>query len=232
MAGRKQQPIRRYDMKFSAVIFDLDGTLLATLDDIANSANLVLQRLGLPLHPLESYSRFVGEGVTMLFRRAIPQAESDERLVTRAVALFREIYDENWNVSSCPYVGIPELLSQLAGRNVSLAVLSNKPHVFTQKCIDEYLPDVPFDAVLGQREGIPCKPDPVAALEIAGQIGCTAGECIFLGDTATDMKTAVNAGMLPVGVLWGFRPREELEISGAARIIEQPLDLLQYFEPS
>ena len=147
-------------MNVRAVLFDLDGTLLDTLEDIARSANEVLQGLGLPPHPIDAYRRFIGDGVGNLFQRAFPTGVEDAGLVERCVEGFRETYGRGWNVASRPYDGIPELLDGIVSRGLGMAVLSNKPDVFTRQCVDEYLARWPFRAVFGDREGVPRKPDP------------------------------------------------------------------------
>jgi len=213
-------------MIFQATVFDLDGTLLDTLADIAHSANRVLESHGYPVQPVDDYRQFVGEGVVMLFRRALPAGERDPEVVTQCVEAFREDYGRNWNVETRPYEGIPELLDALTARGVKMAVLSNKPDWHTRCCVDEYLSDWRFEAVLGQREGVPRKPDPAAAREIAELMEVPAERTLYLGDTATDMQTALAAAMYPVGVAWGFRPVEELRLGGAEIIIQRPMELV------
>lgn len=209
-----------------AVLFDLDGTLLDTLEDIARAANEVLRRLGLPPHPVGSYREFIGDGVANLFRRAVPPGQGDDALVGRCVEGFRETYGRGWNVASRPYSGIPELLDGLVGRGLGMAVLSNKPDLFARCCVEEYLHRWPFRAVFGDREGIPRKPDPGGALDAAGRLGVPPGQVAYLGDSPVDMTTARRAGMIPIGAAWGFRPEDELRASGAAEVIAHPLDLL------
>lgn len=213
-------------MRYRAVLFDLDGTLLDTLDDIACSANVVLQDQGFPIHDRDAYRYYVGSGVKTLFRRALPEAVCSDELVDACVASFRTEYDRRWNVKTRPFEGIADLLDGLVECGIKMAVLSNKPHRFTQACVAEYLSPWPLDPVLGQREGIPLKPDPAAALEIAGQLGIAPGEFLYLGDTGTDVVAALAAGMRPVGALWGFRPERELRQAGAELLIRTPKELL------
>ncbi len=213
-------------MRYSAALFDLDGTLLDTLADIADAANTVLDSLGFPTHPTQAYRWMVGAGVRELFQRALPGESRSEGLVERCTADFAEAYGRTWNVKTRPYDGVPELLGELAGRGIRMAVLSNKPDDFTKRCVGFYFPDGTFDHVLGQREGIPRKPDPAGALEIAGSMGIPAERFVYLGDTAVDIRTALAAGMYPVGALWGFRPREELAGAGARALLRRPSDLL------
>ncbi len=213
-------------MRFEAAIFDLDGTLLDTLDDLADSANRVLRSFGLPEHPVESYRYFVGEGMVRLIERILPPGQRDQAMVTRLVEAFREDYGRNWKVRSRMYDGVPAMLDGLAGAGLKLSILSNKPDEFTRLCVRDLLPGHTFDPVFGQRPGIAKKPDPAGALEIASLLGCSPDRILYLGDTATDMETAVRAGMFAVGALWGFRTREELEQSGARVVAASPGDVL------
>jgi phosphoglycolate phosphatase len=204
----------------------LDGTLLDTLTDIAVSANLVLESLGYPPHELDGYREYVGAGVRVLFERALPDGAADDATVSRCAELFRDEYGRHWNVATRPYDGIAELLEAVVQRGVKMAVLSNKPDAFTRRCVEHYLSAWPIDPVLGQREGIPRKPDPAGVLEILESWKTPADRCLYLGDSNIDMQTAVAAGVYAVGATWGFRSAEELLSSGARRLIEHPLDLL------
>lgn len=213
-------------MYFEAAIFDLDGTLLNTLEDIANASNRVLARRSYPTHELDAYRHFVGEGVTMLMARAVPaEHQSNRTLIEECVKAFREDYGQNWKVKTKPYEGVVETLRELGKRGLRLAVLSNKPDDSTQECVTEFLPTIRFDVVLGQREGIPPKPDPLGALQIAEHLNVAPERIIYVGDTSIDMKTAITAGMFAVGVLWGFRSRAELESAGARVLIKRPQDI-------
>ncbi|HEX8203355.1 MAG TPA: HAD family hydrolase, partial [Isosphaeraceae bacterium] len=182
-------------MDVGAVLFDLDGTLLDTLADIAAAANAVLSRHGLPAHPVEAYRRFIGDGVATLFHRALLPGHAEPERVARCVEDFRDVHGRIWNVSTRPYAGIPELLDALGARGLGLAILSNKPDEFTRLCAAEYLARWPFRAVLGQRAGIPRKPDPAGAWEIAGRLGLPTDRFLYVGDSAVDMETARRAGM-------------------------------------
>ena len=175
------------------MLFDLDGTLLDTLEDIARSANQVLEEQGFPAHPLDAYRQFIGDGIGNLFQRAFPTGvpRDDPALVARCVEGFRETYGRGWNVATRPYPGIPELLDALVSRSLGLAVLSNKPDAFIRQCVDEYLARWPFRAVFGDREGVPRKPDPAGALEAAGRLGVSPEAILYLGDSSVDMTTAV-----------------------------------------
>ena len=211
---------------FKAVIFDLDGTLLNTLDELASITNKVLEHNGFRAYPLDRYRYFVGDGAETMIRRAIGDVCPDPDVIKRCLAEFLEFYNANCGEGSRLYDGIKELLIELVHRGLKLAVLSNKPHDLTLKNVSLFLSDIPFDRVLGQREGVPKKPAPQAVNEIIDAFGINAQDCLYLGDTSVDMKTAVSAGVFPVGVLWGFRDKEELLEHGAKKLIEHPLDLL------
>ena len=213
-------------MSFKAVIFDLDGTLLDTLDDLADSANRVLATYRLPVHPVDAYRYFVGDGLQTLVERILPEAKRTPEVISRMVLDFKEDYSQNWNVKSRMYDGIDLMLNGLQKAGLMLSVLSNKPHEFTCVCVQQMLPTWTFDALLGARPDVPKKPDPAGAVEIAARLQLEPAEILYLGDTATDMKTAIGAGMYPVGALWGFRTAEELTESGAAKLISRPQQFL------
>ena len=211
---------------YKAIIFDLDGTLLDTLEDLANSANRVLSEKGFPTHTVDSYRYFVGDGSAMLITRALPEDKRNDDMVQRCFDAFIKDYHRNWNVSTKPYDGIAEMLDTLAAHRIKLAVLSNKPHDFAKLCVTEMLNKWRFEAILGQRKNVPRKPDPAGALEAAQILNISPLDFLFLGDSAVDMKTALAAGMYPVGALWGFRSAKELLESGARTLIKEPLEIL------
>jgi len=210
-----------------AVLFDLDGTLLDTLTDLADSMNAVLAELGLPGHPHDAYRYFVGDGLEILARRVLPEGSRTEPLIQRCAEGMRAKYQDHWADKSEPYQGIPELLNSLASRDLRLNILSNKPDDFTRLMVNHFLPNWRWDQVRGARPDTPKKPNPSAALAVAGQLGLAPHQFLYLGDTNTDMRTATAAGMYPVGVLWGFRTQTELEESGAQTVLHHPLDLLK-----
>jgi phosphoglycolate phosphatase len=214
-------------VKTEAIIFDLDGTLLDTLDDIANSANNVLSGRGYPTHPVGDYRIFVGDGVRKLVERVLPASERSPELVERCVAEMREEYGRNWNVHSRPYAGVPELLDRLAELGLKRAVLSNKPDDFTSKCVEALLPEAEFDVVFGHRTGVPHKPDPTGALDVVRRLAVLPERTALLGDSGIDMRTAIAAGLYPVGALWGFRTKEELLENGARTLLERPQEFLE-----
>jgi len=214
----------------SGVIFDLDGTLLDTLRDIAEAANQVLLELGYPEHSLDAYRYLVGDGVRVLFHRALPDGVGTDQVVDRCVESFERRYAETWDRTSAPYPGIESLLELLERRGIPMAVLSNKPHAFTLQCASRFFAPGQFDPVLGQRPHVARKPDPAGVDEICRHWGLPAGRVFYLGDTNTDMWTARAAGCVAVGVTWGFRPASELEASGARFLIDAPMDLLQLLD--
>jgi phosphoglycolate phosphatase len=213
-------------MNCKAVLFDLDGTLLDTLTDLADATNHALRSLGFPEHPRESFKRFVGDGVENLIERVLPAGRRDAATMAACGGLMRREYGKRWAATTRPYEGIPELLDALTRRGIRMAVLSNKPDEFTRLCVAELLPKWQFAAVLGAGAALPKKPDPAGAREIARRLAVAPAEVLYLGDTNTDMRTALAAGMFPVGALWGFRTADELTASGAQALVERPLDLL------
>jgi phosphoglycolate phosphatase len=214
-------------MKFRAVIFDIDGTLLDTLEDIASSANRVLARLGFAQHPSDAYKYFVGEGMEALAIRILPENHRDQSTVAKMVDGINYEYGQHWADTTKPYEGITELLGELTNRHIKFAALSNKPDDSAVRTVSKLLPQYHFEFVFGVNALRPRKPDPSGALEIAGNLHIPPKEFIYLGDTNTDMQTAVSAGMYPVGALWGFRTPEELLTSGARLLISKPTEILK-----
>jgi phosphoglycolate phosphatase len=219
-------------MKFNAVLFDLDGTLLDTLDDLADASNAALDRLGFPPHPVASYKYFIGDGVESLVRRALPPEACNEATVVRCATMMREEYGRRWADKTRPYAGIPELLDALAVRGTPMAVLSNKPDEFTRLCVAQLLPKWRFAVILGAQASLPKKPDPAGAVLGAAQLRLAPADMLYLGDTNTDMQTAVAAGMFPAGALWGFRTADELTAQGARVLLRTPIELLKLLELS
>jgi phosphoglycolate phosphatase len=217
-------------MTTAAVLFDLDGTLLDTLEDIATAVNRALVSLGFPLHPKNAYRYFVGEGIGELARRALPENRRGAEDVKACLAAISREYGGGLLVKTKPYPGIPELLAALVKRNIRCAVVSNKPHELTLRSVGTLFPGVVFGAVLGERKGVPPKPDPKVALEAVSTLGAAPPECVYVGDSGIDMKTAAAAGMYPVGALWGFRDKEELIANGAKALIKHPMDLLKLLD--
>ncbi len=206
------------------VIFDLDGTLLDTLTDLAEAMNRTLRSYGLPEHPVDAYRGFVGEGAAKLVARALPPAHED--LHEEAVQTFRATYAARCMETTRPYPGVPALLDALADRGVPLAILSNKPEPMTRSLVGDLLGRWPWLEVVGGRPDIPKKPDPTAVPRITEAAGATPSASLLVGDTWVDMAAATAAGVSPVGVLWGFRDRSELLAAGARQLLERPTDLL------
>jgi len=213
-------------MLFEAILFDLDGTLIDTVDDIGDAANRVLAKHGFPTHAVSAYRRFVGDGARMLIKRALPKKHRDEKTIDACLKAYIEDYGLNYNVKSEPYLGIPNLLDTLKIKDLKLAILSNKPDAITKNCVKTLLSKWDFDVVLGQRDSVPPKPNPKGALEVAKELSIPPSNILYLGDTAIDMKTAAAAGMFSVGVLWGFRPLKELNDNGACAIVSEPIEVL------
>lgn len=205
------------------VLLDLDGTLADTLGDIAAAMNHVLAAHGLPQHQAPQYKLLIGEGVEMLSRRAVPADR--ESLIPEIVTAFRAHYADHLLETTRPYDGIPEMLDALDAAGLPLAILSNKPDAPTRRIVEALFPRVPFRAVLGYRGDFPRKPDPASALHLATQLGVPPTQVAFVGDTSVDMETARAAGMHALGVLWGFRDRDELLAHGAAALAAHPSEV-------
>lgn len=215
-------------MSVHALVFDLDGTLADTLEDIAAAMNRALAAHGLPPHPADAYRRMVGEGAAVLAHRAVGAREDLEAQVLEA---YLRGYDQHIVDTTKPYPGVVALLDALAVRRVPLAVLSNKPDGATRAVVERLFGLARFVEVRGERQGSPRKPDPAVALELARALGFAPAKVAFVGDTAIDMRTASAAGMFPVGVRWGFRGERELRDAGARIVVEQPLEILALFWP-
>jgi phosphoglycolate phosphatase len=212
------------------VLFDLDGTLVDSLIDLADSMNRVLTRQGFPAHPLQAYRYFVGEGIVTLVQRALPAEARQEDIVQDCARKMRQEYALHWADTTRPYPGIAELLDALAGRGIEMAILSNKPDELTRQVVRTLLPEWHFAAVAGARETIPRKPDPAGALRIANLLRREPRDFLYLGDTSTDMQTARAARMFAIGALWGFRTADELKEHGAQALLSVPMELCPLLE--
>lgn len=217
-------------LKFKAILFDLDGTLLDTLQDIADSANFALSQLGLATHSIQDYKYFVGGGIETAIRRILPESRRDEGTVARCLELNQAQYHRCWPVHTRPYSGIVDMLTELQNRDIPMAILSNKPHEFVREMVGRILEGFRFHVVRGAKPGVPVKPDPTAAMQIAGRMKISPAQFIYLGDSDTDMQTAGAAGMYAVGALWGFRTADELTRAGAKRLIEEPGEVVGLFD--
>ena len=208
------------------VIFDLDGTLLNTIADLAQSTNHALSRLGYPTHEVDKYNFMVGNGINKLFERALPEGEKSEENVLRVRNEFIPYYDVHNADESRPYPGIPDLLKQLQEKGIQVAVASNKYQAATEKLIRHYFPEIRFVAVFGQREGIKVKPDPTIVEDILQITSVEKKDVLYVGDSGVDMQTALNAGVTACGVTYGFRPRAELESFHPAYIVDRADEIL------
>jgi phosphoglycolate phosphatase len=219
--------IQGLDMDTKLMIFDLDGTLLDTIGDLAACCDHVLAARGLPLHTYEEYCGFVGNGVMRLVERALPEELRTPETVAAVRADFVAYYTEHIDRFTRPYEGIPELLRELVQRGVRLAVASNKFQIGTEKLVRIYFPSIRFDAVFGQRPGVPLKPDPQVVREILADTDAESGAVLYAGDSGVDMDTARAAGVRSVGVTWGFRDRAELYEHGADHVVDRPGEILE-----
>jgi phosphoglycolate phosphatase len=210
-----------------AILFDLDGTLLDSLPDIAGAMNTVLERAGLPTHATDRYRQFIGDGIEALVRRALPDTVTSTESVHWAVADMGREYAKRSTRSTRPFGGIAEMLRVCRNAGLQTAVLTNKPDGPAREMVDFFFPDHPFERVMGVLPGGTRKPDPTGALAIADALGIPPRNGLFVGDMPVDMQTARAAGMMAVGALWGYRPAQSLLEAGAQVLVRSPLDLAQ-----
>lgn len=215
-----------------ACIFDMDGTTVNTLDSIAYYANSALKKFNLPPIATERYKILVGNGAHILTQRMIAEVGGDAALQPLLESYYNKTYDDGFLYLAKPYDGVCELLGALKEQKIKTAILSNKPHPTTVKIADSLFGSKLIDLCFGGRDGVPLKPDPSAAFEITRKLGVDPGECLYIGDTATDMETGKNGGMFTIGVLWGFRTREELERAGADAIVSSPAEIRSFVKTS
>ena len=215
-------------MNIEAVIFDLDGTLVDSLEDIANACNEVLESEGLPVHSVKSYQAMIGKGIRHLIQEALPDSKANR--VDEILELYEAHYEENLLVKSKPYGGMVKILESLAAQGLPMSVLSNKPHDMTTHIVKELFGKIPFRKVVGQRRGKPQKPDPQVAVEIAKAMDVAPERCAIVGDTPIDILTARNANMHAVAITWGFRTNDELAELEPDKLIHAPYALLSHFE--
>ena len=216
-------------MKIKVCIFDLDGTLLDTLEDISDAMNSVLKRMKLPLHTSKEYLKYIGDGLESFVKQSLPKEyQSDESLLNEAVQGLKTEYSKTWHIKTKPFEGIMEMLDELKKRDIKMAVLSNKLDRFTKEMVEYYFENKYFNIVLGSREGIPRKPNPHSIFEILNEFNEKPENALYIGDSKYDMKAAVNANMKGIGVLWGFGTREEMEENKAYALISKPIELLNF----
>ena len=208
-----------------AVLFDLDGTLVNSLTDLADSTNFALEKLGYPTHETEKYKYFVGDGIPMLIKRALPEGERTKETQAQCLELFMSRYREHYFDKTDAYDGIKELLLGLKSEGFKIAVISNKAQEMAQKVVSKVFGDI-FDAVAGKRDGYKTKPDPALTLEVIKELGVTPESSVLVGDSGMDMAAAVNAKVTGIGVLWGFREKPELIRNGAKFIASRPSQIL------
>ncbi len=216
-------------MKITAVIFDLDGTLINSLEDLAESSNEVLTKYGFEGHPIESYKKFIGNGIRQLVKNAAP-ANTEESLIDDILRDLRSIYNKNYINKTLPYDNIQSMLEKLKELNIKMAVCSNKPNSMTNEIVQKLLGKDYFGVIFGEREGVPRKPDPASLLEAAKYLEVEPERTIYLGDSGGDMICARKAEMIAVGVLWGFRERDELIDCGAQILLSNPMELVEYIK--
>ena len=221
---------KKTPIKIEAIIFDLDGTLLDTLEDLAASMNRVLESKKFPPHPVNSYLNLIGDGARMLAQRALPEKERNEYQINKTHRAFENDYRDNWGFHTGLYQGIAEMLDQLTERRLKLSILSNKPHEFTLITSRYFLSKWNFECVFGQREEVPKKPDPAGIFEISEHLKVPSEQMVYLGDSGVDMQTARAGGCYAMGVTWGFRESKELLDSGAEQLISQPLELISWID--
>ncbi len=208
-----------------AVLFDLDGTLANSLADLACATNYAIGKFGFPARETEEYKYFAGDGMPKMIERALPKESSDSDTVSKILPVFLDYYGMHYCDNTCAYEDMPELINHLKAKGIKVAVCTNKAQEMADKVVSKLYGNC-FDLVFGKRDGIPPKPDPTAALESMKMLGAKPNECVFVGDSKMDVMTGVNSGAYPVGVLWGFRKKDELISGGAKSIIRKPKELL------
>ena len=210
----------------NSIIFDLDGTLLNTIEDLANACNYALTTLGYETHEVEKYKTFVGNGRYKLVERMLPEGNRSIENIEKALDLFDSYYEKHMIDMTKPYDGIMEMLDCLINKSINIAVVSNKPHEFTTEVVKNYFGDR-FEVVYGHKKNTKEKPDPWAVLEVIDEFKVNKDECLYVGDSEIDINTAKNAGVKSVGVEWGFRGKGELESAGANYIVNKPEQILE-----
>ncbi len=225
----------KFDIK--AIIFDMDGTLIDSITDIADAMNQALNELGYPEHPVETYKGFVGSGLNELAKRVLPEKQQIPKHIEALSKKFWDNYDVAWYLHTNIYPGVLYLIQLAVARKMKLAILSNKPHYFTKKMIRHFFRGAmirhtknPFGIYSGDEPGKPVKPDPTTALELAGRMKVKPQFIAFVGDSEIDMKTAKNAGMIAIGAAWGYRTKKELLDAGADIVFDNPTQMTAYLD--
>lgn len=210
-----------------AFIFDLDGTLIDSLADLAGAVNRMLVEHSYPERKLAVFPEYIGDGVRQLVWRALPEYARTDEIIDNCLRDYQKHYADNWHDKTVVYDGMLETLSALRARGLKLGCISNKPHRFTTLCCDHFFPPGTFDVVFGQREHVERKPDPAGAIEAAALLNVDITQCAYVGDSGIDMSFAKNSGMYGIGVSWGFRSVDELNAHGAKVIVNRPVELLE-----
>lgn len=215
-------------MKTKAIIFDMDGTTVNTLDGIMYAMNCVLEEAHFPTHELGAYKRFIGSGLKALISKALPETNQTEEEISKYLKLMIDSYSKNWEYKLHLYKGIPQLLDELTSRDIKLAINTNKIDDIAKLITDKYFSEWEISCVIGDRSDVPKKPNPTGSIMIMNALGVTPKECIYVGDSEVDIETAINARLKVVGVGWGYRERDKLV--NANYIIESPMELLEILD--
>lgn len=215
-------------MTIKAIIFDLDGTLLDTLEDIADSMNFALIKFNLPTHCLEKYKYFIGDGARELVFRSLPDNRRDQKTLELALKEFRGFYSKNFSTKTRIFPGIDKMLDSLQRMSIKMAILSNKPHIYTVPVAQKYFGNWHFEKVLGLKDDFPKKPDPTSTFLLIDSFGFELDEFLFVGDTPVDIQTAKNAGIKSLAVTWGHRTYQELALQGPDYLVDRPMDIINY----
>jgi phosphoglycolate phosphatase len=213
-------------LNIKSVIFDLDGTLIDSIQDIADCTNRMLKNNGFDTHPLESYVKWIGNGARILIEKAVP-TDTESKIIDKLLSDYIELYTVNYNIKTCVYEGLEDVLNFLEKQKLSISIFTNKPHAETQKIAAFYLNKWDFKFIYGQRNNVPKKPDPKVALEIANELNIQPSEIVFIGDSSTDIKTAKAADMIPVGVTWGYGTKESMQDAGCKIFAHNPTELIE-----
>jgi phosphoglycolate phosphatase len=212
-------------MRYPAVLFDLDGTLLDTIGDICDAFNHVLRANGFPTRAVDEYKAIVGHGARDAARQVLPSDRRDDALIQKLFEEYQAVYPRYNGKKTRPFPGVMALITMFAEKGIKLAVVSNKPHAAAERCIKEYFPGIPFAAVRGHVEGVPLKPDPTVALAIARELDLPPHAIAFVGDSDVDIRTAIAAGMRPIGVTWGYRSESQIRSAGECLVVDSTTEL-------